>query len=235
MGCLAFCEGEDESDLDCGEGYECVVPGEDQWAYMWRLEDPNVVCNPSTDGVDSTSVCSEGYECMTFTIGSYCGRPLKHCQEIRPVINSVEPSIGSVSGGTLVTIYGENFKPDSRVLISNMYASEVTWVSSTEMTVLAPSRSPGMGNVTVRSPTWQDGTLEMAFEFAVDTFDYELISGQWSARRWNSGCDSGREFPVQSDCNVWRGRRREYRRLQQHLSDGLADDSRAIAAGCGQR
>ena len=36
------------------------------------------------------------------------------------------------------------------------------------MTVLAPSRSPGMGDVTVRSPTWQDGTLEMAFEFAVD-------------------------------------------------------------------
>ncbi|MBT6488321.1 MAG: IPT/TIG domain-containing protein [Deltaproteobacteria bacterium] len=166
--CLAFCEGPDEEDLDCGTGYECVVPGEGQWAYMWRLEEPNVYCDPATDGIASTSVCGDTYQCMTFTMGSLCGRPLKHCQEIRPVVDSVEPAIGSVSGGTAITIRGENFKEGSVVLIGNMYASEVTWVSSSEMTAIAPSRSPGLSDVTVRSETWQEGTLSLGFEFAVD-------------------------------------------------------------------
>lgn len=166
--CLAFCDGPDETELDCGAGYECVIPGEAQWAYMWTLEDPQVPCDPASDGIASTSVCGLDYQCMSFTIGAFCGRPVKHCQEIRPIVEAVEPAIGSVAGGTAISVRGQYFRDGSQVLVGGIYAQDVVWVSDSEITAVAPSRTPGVVDVTIRSPAWQEGVLSLGFEFAVD-------------------------------------------------------------------
>jgi hypothetical protein len=80
-------------------------------------------------------------------IYGYYGQPQQ------PVVTSVTPALGPVAGGNTVTIQGQNFFPTSTVFFGSVMAAGVTFVSSTELTVVAPPGvEPGTVDVTVTTP-----------------------------------------------------------------------------------
>ena len=84
-----------------------------------------------------------------------------------PEIDSLDPQIGPASGGTVVTITGDNFTGATAVTFGGAAATNVTVVSDTVMTARSPARSPGTVNVRVTSP---DGTSTV--NGASDDFEY---------------------------------------------------------------
>jgi len=67
---------------------------------------------------------------------------------LAPSISSVNPNQGSISGGTLVTIYGSNIPDDiSGVSFGNDDASTFTWISPTEITAVTPVQYSAAGGL----------------------------------------------------------------------------------------
>lgn len=68
------------------------------------------------------------------------------------LVTSLNPDSGPVSGGTTVAINGTNFVPGATVTFGSTPATGVTFVSSTQLTAVAPEGSPGTVYVTVTTP-----------------------------------------------------------------------------------
>jgi hypothetical protein len=67
----------------------------------------------------------------------------------QPIVTSVAPDNGPVAGGNAVTINGTNFQPGASVTFGSAPATGVTFISSTQLTAVAPADSPGSVNVRV--------------------------------------------------------------------------------------
>ncbi len=59
----------------------------------------------------------------------------------QPSIVSVRPSVGTLAGGTPMTIQGFNFTPPATVLVGGQRASNVTVLSASQITCMTPSNS----------------------------------------------------------------------------------------------
>jgi hypothetical protein len=70
-----------------------------------------------------------------------------------PVVSSINPPAGTVDGGTAVTITGTGFVDGSNVTFGGVYSPLVTFVSSTTLQAISPTRTAGKVNVVVRPPT----------------------------------------------------------------------------------
>lgn len=82
-----------------------------------------------------------------------------------PVVLSVTPSEGDLSGGAVLTIVGRHFAPGSRVTFFDR-APEAKLVSETELQIVCPPRDvPGTGAVRVHSPEGLTGELRDAFTY----------------------------------------------------------------------
>ncbi|MGA2621849.1 MAG: IPT/TIG domain-containing protein, partial [Thermoguttaceae bacterium] len=66
-----------------------------------------------------------------------------------PAVNSVSPNSGPLAGGTPITISGSNFAGPTAVYFGTTAATNVTVVSSTEVTATIPKGKAGTVNVTV--------------------------------------------------------------------------------------
>ncbi len=66
-----------------------------------------------------------------------------------PTVTAVEPAIGSVDGGTTVTITGTNFLNVTAVAFGSASTTLYTVVSDTSISVITPSGSPGVVDVVV--------------------------------------------------------------------------------------
>ena len=88
---------------------------------------------PPGSGAQEVVVTSEG--------ASSTGGP-KYTYVAPPSVESISPSKGPQAGGTPVTIKGQGFQPTSTVTIGGVGASEVHFVSATELTAKTP---PGSG------------------------------------------------------------------------------------------
>ena len=74
-----------------------------------------------------------------------------------PVINRIYPTVGTFAGGTLVTIYGENFGystssgegPEVSVTVGDQNCTEVNVLSNYTLTCLTPSLPPELHDVVV--------------------------------------------------------------------------------------
>lgn len=82
-----------------------------------------------------------------------------------PTLLSLSPVVGSTAGGTTVTLTGTGFLTGAAVLFGTRPATDVTVVSSTELTVSTPARPVGVVSVTVRNPDAQSAELPRAFRF----------------------------------------------------------------------
>ena len=86
-----------------------------------------------------------------------------------PDLTGINPTTGSVSGGTSVTLSGSNFASGATVSFGGTAATNVTFVSSTTLTATTPARSAGTVSVSVTNPGGQSDTLSNAFTYIENT------------------------------------------------------------------
>jgi hypothetical protein len=70
----------------------------------------------------------------------------------RPTVTAVNPDHGPTGGGTVVTVNGTNLALASSVWFGANRGTELSVVSSTQLTVVAPEHASGSVHVTVRTP-----------------------------------------------------------------------------------
>ena len=69
-----------------------------------------------------------------------------------PIVTSISPTIGSVVGGTNVTVFGDGFTDATAVKFGTTNATSFTVNSATSITASAPSAAAGAVHLTVTTP-----------------------------------------------------------------------------------
>ena len=82
-----------------------------------------------------------------------------------PTLTRVDPDNADVTGGTTVKIIGEHFQDGATVTIGGNAASNVIFVSATELTVEVPAGVAGSGDVIVTNPDGESDTLANGFTY----------------------------------------------------------------------
>ena len=82
-----------------------------------------------------------------------------------PILTRVEPDNDVVAGGAKVRILGENFQDRATVTIGGNTASNVTFVSPTELTVVVPAGVVGNADVIVTNPDDKSDTITDGFTY----------------------------------------------------------------------
>jgi hypothetical protein len=99
------------------------------------------------------------------------------------VVTKVTPSVGSISGGTVVVVEGSGFEDSSMLACAfgeDAYSPSVTYISPTSITCEVPSQSsPKSVHLSVSSNGIDFSSDNVAFEFLGDPelFSFEPISG----------------------------------------------------------
>jgi len=84
-----------------------------------------------------------------------------------PQINSINPTSGPTTGGTVVTITGVNFNGQATVKFDTTLITNYSVTSSTSITATSPPHAAGAVNVVVTNPDGQSSTLTNAFTYVV--------------------------------------------------------------------
>lgn len=69
----------------------------------------------------------------------------------KPVFTSMSATAGPIAGGRTITIAGSHFTKASKVRFGSVYASSVTYSSSTKLTVVTPKHAAGPVDVRVKT------------------------------------------------------------------------------------
>jgi von Willebrand factor type A domain/IPT/TIG domain len=105
-----------------------------------------------------------------------------------PIINSLSNTKGSVTGGNLVTVYGQNFKQGIQVYFGDRQGTVTKFISSNEIEVSVPSSaSAGLVDVKVVNPDGQSATL-------TDGYTYEGLQPTITSLSPNSGSKAGGNY-----------------------------------------
>lgn len=78
-------------------------------------------------------------------------------------LDAISPSTGSTSGGTLVLLSGEGFRPDSAVSVGGSPTTEFIFFSPQRIRVRTGAHPAGFEDVTVTNPDGSRATLPAAF------------------------------------------------------------------------
>ena len=92
-------------------------------------------------------------------------------QSVEPTLTRVEPDNDMVSGGANVQIIGENFQDGATVTIGGNAASNVIFVSPTELSVEVPAGAKGSADVVVTNPDGKSVTLAGGFTYKLSPYD----------------------------------------------------------------
>lgn len=89
-----------------------------------------------------------------------------------PTVTSVTPSTGTTAGGTTITIAGTGFQSGATVKIGGVAATNVVFVSATQLTAVTPlgpanDQATVPKDVTVTNPDGQSGTRSGGFTYTV--------------------------------------------------------------------
>jgi hypothetical protein len=82
-----------------------------------------------------------------------------------PSVTGVAPNSGTSSGGTSISISGNNFLPGATVQVGGVSATNVTFSSPTALLALTPAHGAGVVDVRVTNPDGQTGTLTSGFTY----------------------------------------------------------------------
>lgn len=83
-----------------------------------------------------------------------------------PIVTSVSPTSGPLTGGTVVTVNGVNFVQGATVKFDDVLGADVAFVDARKLTVTSPAvTTPGVSKVTVTNPDGKSGSLPDAFTF----------------------------------------------------------------------
>jgi len=90
-----------------------------------------------------------------------------------PVITSISPNHGSISGGTNITIIGENFDSATTVTIGGNPAVNLIFVSDIQVTCQVPAyATAGAADIVVTNPNGQSATVTDGY-----TYDSDINAG----------------------------------------------------------
>jgi uncharacterized protein YegL len=105
-----------------------------------------------------------------------------------PIINSLSSTKGSVAGGNLVIIDGQNFKKGIQVYFGDRQGTVTKFISSNQIEVSVPSStSTGLVDVKVINPDGQSATL-------TDAYTYEGLQPTITSLSPNSGPKAGGNY-----------------------------------------
>jgi hypothetical protein len=116
-----------------------------------------------------------------------------------PIINSVTPNSGTTTGGTSLTISGNNYVSGATVTIGGAAATNVNVLNATTITATTPAHAAGAVNIVLSNPDNQSATLNDGFTYtasapppetvllADDFNDNSLNAAIWSANNLFSG------------------------------------------------
>ncbi len=93
------------------------------------------------------------------------------------VVTGVSPDSGPSAGGTHVHVYGFGFKDGIAVDFDGIPASQITRLTSSELTCVTPAGATGPAHVSARNPGGQIGTLANAFTYT------DWFGQDWPCRR----------------------------------------------------
>ena len=82
-----------------------------------------------------------------------------------PLINSVNPSLGTTRGGTAVTISGSRFQTGAKVFFGDTPASSVTFSNPQELVAVTDAHAAAVVDVTVTNPDGGTARLVNAFSY----------------------------------------------------------------------
>ena len=97
-------------------------------------------------------------------IGLWFAVPVLHAA-VAPTVTRADPNTDVVTGGATITIIGENFQDGATVTIGGNAASNVIFVSPTELSVEVPAGTVGRADIVVTNPDGQSDTLERRFTY----------------------------------------------------------------------
>ena len=97
-------------------------------------------------------------------IGLWFAVPVLHAV-VAPTVTRAEPNTDVVTGGATITIIGENFQDGATVTIGGNAASNVIFVSPTELSVEVPPGAAGSADVVVTNPDGKSDTLTGGFTY----------------------------------------------------------------------
>ena len=82
-----------------------------------------------------------------------------------PTLTSVSPTSGPTAGGTTITLTGTNFVSGATVRVGGTAATNVTFVSATQLTARTPAGTAGARDVQVTNPNGQSATRTGGFTY----------------------------------------------------------------------
>jgi len=146
-----------------------------EWPYWFTVENaPQGVGNGTLVAAASQPNYDQTSRSTTLTVNYV--KTLRLTQEPGLWLTSVSPASGPATGGTVVTLHGTSFEPDTRVMFSNTDATNVQFVDSTTMIATAPPGPVGPAFVGVISPDFRTSWLGEAFRY-LDTTPPNVFSG----------------------------------------------------------
>jgi hypothetical protein len=127
-------------------------------------------------------------------------------QDVAPTPSHVTPYSGPLTGGTEVVIHGYGFREGASVTFGNEAATNVAWVSDSELTATSPPHAVAdWVHVTVTNPNGMSGEAVYAFRYE-DTTPPELtptFTGTLGANGWYTSDLQVEWTVVDNESEVW--------------------------------
>jgi hypothetical protein len=83
-----------------------------------------------------------------------------------PVLSSVEPALGPISGGTVITLTGTNFRSGATVSFGGVAATNVSVSNKNTITATAPKHSAAVVDIVLTNADGQSAALPAAYTYA---------------------------------------------------------------------
>ena len=89
--------------------------------------------------------------------------------KVVPIVSSINPSIGDVSGQTVIKIKGAYFNTGAEIYFDGTLCLDIEFISSTELRCKSPAHSLGFIDVVVQNPDGEKYTLSNGYKY-INTF-----------------------------------------------------------------
>jgi uncharacterized lipoprotein NlpE involved in copper resistance len=122
-----------------------------------------------------------------------------------PAITAISPSIGPVSGGTVIVLTGTNFGGATAVTFGGVAASSFTVNSATQITVTTPAESVGTVDITVTTAGGTSAT-GAADQFTYQAANLDTWTGLGATNSWSEAANWSKDAaPGSGDTVIFDG------------------------------
>lgn len=155
------------ADTTSGVTIRYTVDGSTPTASSTLYSGPISVINTTT--IKAIAIAPAGVTNSAVATGTYT---INHGP---PTITAINPTTGTIAGGTAITIIGTNFVSGATVKLGSNFATGVNVVSSTQINAVSPAGPVGTVNLVVINPDGQSAALVNAY-----TYFQPLVFTSWA-------------------------------------------------------